>query len=178
MAVMRRELPSGTVRMREHRPTLWNHPLLTATLGALAVIVAYQLLSGTLFWARVKIDDVRYGYPRSYQLDGFVGFGESNGTPTHFVALNLHRQIVVLVTAGDDPAHTSVLKGPYLFGNDEEYSPVTLRLVDVTGDGYPDVVLNVDHQQVVWVAQPRQGLFRPLTPQERLAAAQVLGTAP
>lgn len=55
---------------------------------------------------------------------------------------------------------------------------MTLRLVDVTGDGYPDVVLNVDHQQVVWVDQPRQGLFRPLTPQERLAAAQVLGTAP
>ncbi len=178
MAVMRRELPSGTVRMRERRPTVWNHPLLSAMLGALAVIVTYQLLSGTLFWARVKLDDVRYGYPRSYQLDGFVGFGESNGTPTHFVALNLHRQIVVLVTAGDDPSHTSVLKGPYLFGTDEEYSPVTLRLVDVTGDGYPDVVLNVDNQQVVWVDQPRQGTFRPLLPGERTAAARALGTAP
>jgi len=178
MAVMRRELPSGTVRMREHRPSMWNHPLLTALLGAIAVLIAYQLLAGAMFWARVKVDDLRYGYPRSYQLDGFVGFGESNGTPTHFVALNLHRQIVVLVTSGDDPSHTITLKGPYLFGSDEEYSPVTLRLVDVNGDGYPDVVLGVDHQQVVWIDQPRQGSFRPISPQERMAATQVLGGAP
>ncbi len=181
MAVMRRELPSGTVRMDvdpyRRRDPLWGHPLLSAALAAVAVLVAYQLLSGTLFWARVKIDDLRYGYPRSYQTDGYVGFGESNGLPTHFVALNLHRQVVVLITPGDDPTHVTALKGPYLFGTNEEYAPVTLRLVDVNGDGYPDLAVSVDHQQVVWVDQPRQGVFRPLQPQEKAAAAQVLGTA-
>ncbi len=178
MAIMRRELPSGTVRMRPRREGFWAHPFSSAFLAALAVLVAYQLLSGAVFWAKLRLDDLRYGYPRSYQIDGYVGFGESNGLPTHFVALNLHRQIMIYAIAGDDPTRVLTIKGPYLYGADEEYSPVTLRLVDVNADGYPDLVLNVDRQQIVYVDQPAQRAFRPLLPQERAAAARALGSTP
>lgn len=174
MSLMRRELPSGAVRMRARRQHTGSRWLTTASLALLGLLVSYQLFSSAAFWARIKFDDLRYGYPRSYQIDGFVGYGESNGLPTHIVALNLHRQVLVLVIPGDDPAHVTTLKGPYLYGADEEYSPVTLRLVDVTGDGYPDIVLNVDNQTVVWVDQPHRARFRPLLPQEQAAATRAL----
>ncbi len=195
MAVMRREAPSGLVRAYPdgrrpdrrrsdrddergyERDSLWSRPLTTAILAALAVLVAYQLLSGVATWAHVRLDDLRYGYPRSYQVDGFVGFGESNGLPTHVVALNLHRQVEMLVIAGDDPSHVSVIKGPQLFGSADDLAPVTVRLVDVNADGYPDLVLAVASQQMVWIDEPHAGRFRPLLPQERFAASKVLGGA-
>lgn len=178
MSLMRRELPSGAVRMRARRQRLGTRLLTSAALAALAVLVLYQLISSVAFWAQVKFDDLRYGYPRSYQVDGYIGYGESNGLPTHFMALNLHRQVVVLVVPGDNPTHVTTLKGPYLYGSDQEYAPVTLRLVDVTADGYPDLVLSVNHQRMVWVDQPHHSAFRPLLPQERATAARILGPQP
>jgi hypothetical protein len=174
MALMRRELPSGTIRMKPRRPRLRGHPLSSAILATLAVFVAYQVLGSAVFWVQLRLDDLRYGYPRSYQVDGYVGFGEANGLPTHFIALNLHRQVMIYAIAGSDPTHVLIIKGPYLFGTNEEYAPVRLRLIDVTGDGYPDLVLDVDHQHMVYVDEPRLGTFRPLLPQERTAAARVL----
>lgn len=179
MAMMRREAPSGLVRLGpRRRGGILAHPLASAALAAVAVLVAYQVVSGAVSWAQLRLDDLRYGYPRSSQLEGYVGFGESNGLPTHFIALNLHRQIVVLYIAGDDPSHVSTIKGPVLFGENAEYLPVTLRLVDVNGDGYPDLVLSVGQQQLVYLDQPRLASFRPLLPRERAAVARVLGAAP
>ena len=177
MALMRRELPSGIIRMKPRRRGVRAHPLSSAILATLAVWVAYQLLCSAVFWAQLRLDDLRYGYPRSCQVDGYVGFGDANGLPTHFIALNLHRQVMIYAIAGSDPTHVLTIKGPYLFGNNQEYAPVRLRLIDVTGDGYPDLVLDVDHQHVVYIDEPRLGTFRLLLPQERAAAARVLGPA-
>ncbi len=180
MAMLRREMPSGLVRMDavpRRRQGFLTHPFATAALGVAAVIVAYQLLSGALFWVQLRLDDLRYGYPRSTQMDAYVGFGESSGLPTHFIALNLHRQIVVMYLSGDEPTRPHVLKGPYLYGPDQEYAPVTLRVVDVTGDGYPDLVVTVDHQRVVYVDVPSRAEFRPLLPAEYAAVDRILGPA-
>ena len=177
MALMRRELPSGTIRMKPRRRGLGTHPLSSAILATLAILVAYQLLGSAVFWAQLRLDDLRYGYPRSCQVDGYVGFGDANGLPTHFIALNLHRQVMIYAIAGSDPTHVLTIKGPYLFGANEQYAPVRLRLIDVTGDGYPDLILDVDRQHVVYVDEPQLGTFRPLLPQERAATARVLGPA-
>ena len=84
---------------------------------------------------------------------------------------------MIYAIAGRDPTHVLTIKGPYLFGTNEQYAPVRLRLIDVTGDGYPDLILDVDRQHVVYVDEPRRGTFRPLPPQERAAALRVLGPA-
>src|SRR5437763_924286 len=177
MALMRREVPSGMIRMKPRRRGLRSHPLSSAILATLAILVAYQLLGSAVFWAQLRLDDLRYGYPRSCQVDGYAGFGEANGLPTHFIALNQHRKVMIYAIAGSDPSHVLTIKGPYLFGDHAAYAPVRLRLLDVTGDGYPDLVLDVDHQHVVYVDEPRLGTFRPLLPQERAATARVLGPA-
>lgn len=177
MAIMRRELPSGVVRMdqpRRRRPLL-SHPLATAVIGILLVVIMYQLLSGALFWAGIKFDDFRYGYPRTTSLDGYVGFGESTGQPSHIIAINLHRQIEALVISGDDPSHVLVIKGPYLYDANGDYAPVTVRLIDVTGDGYPDLVLTVEQQRLIFVDQPQLRSFRPILPAELAQANKVLG---
>src|ERR687885_763696 len=173
MALMRRELPSGTIRMKPRRPGLRTHPMSSALLATLAVLVAYQLLSSAVFWVQLRLDDLRYGYPRSCQLDGYVGFGGTKCPPTPFITPNLPRQVMIYAIAGSDPTHVLTIKGPYLFGTNEQYAPVRLRLIDVTGDGYPDLIVDVDHQHVVYVDEPRLGTFRPLLSQERAATARV-----
>jgi hypothetical protein len=112
------------------------------------------------------------------QLEGYLGFHETNGRPSHFVAINLHRQVLVVYIPGDDPVHPTVFRGPYLSGANAQYDPVTLRLDDVNGDGYPDVVASVDGRQFVWVSVPRTGRLRQPLPGERLNVGPATAQAP
>ncbi len=179
MAMMRREVPSGLVRMGPKRRTGRLAPAVTtAGLVAVAVFVAFQLASTVALWVQIKVGDLQYGYPRSVQLEGYLGFHETTGRPSHFVAINLHRQVLVVYMPGDDPFHPTVLRGPYLTGANSQYDPVTLRLVDVNGDGYPDVVASVDGRQVAWIGDPRAGRPRAPLPGEHLALDQPSTQAP
>src|SRR5579864_8207813 len=36
----------------------------------MAVFVAYLLISTIIAWGQVKLDDLRYGYPRTFSTDG------------------------------------------------------------------------------------------------------------
>ena len=62
----------------------------------LALLALYVLLSGVLGWAQVKIDDLRYGRPRTFQLTANVGHGEESGTATQLIAMNLNRQVMII----------------------------------------------------------------------------------
>src|SRR5262245_22712505 len=137
MAMMRREVPSGLVRVHPRRSSRrWPRVVTTVGLVAIAVFVAYQLAATVTLWAQIKVNDLRFGYPRSVQREGYLGYREATGRPSHLVAMNLHRQVLVVYMPGDDPLHPTVLRGPYLTGANAQFQPVTLRLVDVTGDGY------------------------------------------
>src|SRR5579875_1684455 len=151
MAIVQRELRlpvSGDRRMthRSARKTGRAGAVVTLALGTLALWLAYSILSVGLEWARVKWDDIQYGYPRTYQTDGYIGYGEASGLPTHFIVVNAHRQVLILMIPGTNPAHVRVIPGPYLFGPDQEYSPALLQLKDLNHDGYPDLVLHVAGQ--------------------------------
>ena len=141
----------------------------TLLLAALAIYAAVSLVMGRL---HTLVDDLRYGRPRTTQLDAFVGHDEAAGHPTHLLAMNLSRQVVVVELPGGDPSKARTIAGPYLFGADEDLTPVVLSLQDVDGDGHADLLIDVRREQIVYLN--KDSTFRPPTAAE--AAQLKLGS--
>jgi hypothetical protein len=136
----------------------------TLILAAIAIYVVISLLLGK---ASVLIDDLRYGRPRTTQLNAFVGHDEAAGQPTHIIAINLNRQVMVIELPGGDASKARTLSGPYLFGADEDLTPLRLHLQDMDSDGQPDLLLDIRQEQLVYLN--RDGEFRLPTPEEQAA---------
>ena len=134
----------------------------TLLLAAIAIYIILSLLVGKV---HVLLDDLRYGRPRTMHVEAFVGHDEAAGHPSHLMAMNLDRQVVVVELPGGDPAKTRTIAGPYLFGAGEDLTPVLLTLQDVDGDGHPDLLLDVRNEQVVYLN--RDGAFRLPTLEEQ-----------
>lgn len=117
---------------------------------ALVVLIyaAFLVASGQV---TVWLNDLKYGRPRTMQLAGMVGHNEANGQPTHFVALNLNRRVVVMELPGGDATKAQVLQGPYLFGADEHLTPVQLELLDVNQDAKSDLVISVKNEEIIYI---------------------------
>jgi hypothetical protein len=160
MAIMQRELRQPLVLARR-QPRRWERTgaILPLMLIILALWLAYSVIGFAAAWARVKYDDIRYGYPRTMQMDGYIGYRESSGLPTHFVAINAHRQVLILIIPGTNPGRVAVIKGPYLFGPDQDFSAATLELRDTNHDGYPDLLLHVAGQTITYFNDPAKRTF-------------------
>ncbi|HET8629054.1 MAG TPA: VCBS repeat-containing protein [Thermomicrobiales bacterium] len=136
---------------------------MVAAIGVLTLLL-YLGITSLIGWTRVRLDDMHYGRPRTYQLDAFVGHNEANGTPTHFVALNLNRRVTIMEFPGGDVTKPQVIVGPYLFGRDEDLTVVKLSVEDVNGDGKPDLIAQVRDERLVYIND--NGAFRPITSDE------------
>jgi hypothetical protein len=159
MAVMERELRLVPAVRRTTRRWDRTGSVLSIFLVGLALYLAYMLIATLVTWGQVKLDDIRYGYPRTYQTDAFIGYNEQTGVPTHFVVVNAHRQVLIMILPGGDPGHAEVIKGPYLFGPGQEFSPATLQISDLNHDGFPDLTLQVAGQTIVYLNDPRHHTF-------------------
>jgi hypothetical protein len=133
------------------------------------VLVANSLIS----WGRIKIDDLRYGRPRTMHLTGQVGHNDTYGTPTQFVAMNLNRRVVVFEIPGGDVAKTRTLTGPYLFGAGEDLTPVRLQLAQVNADQETDLVVSVKDEEIIYINE--NGSFRLINDAERAAYEEKRG---
>jgi hypothetical protein len=133
--------------------------------GLLALLAIYVLLSSVISWGQVMVDDMRYGRPRTFHLTANVGRPEEANAPTHLIAMNLDRQIMVLEIPGGDQAQVRTLPGPYLFGAGEDLTPVTMRLSDVNADELPDLLVRVKDEEMVYLN--RDGAFQLITAEER-----------
>ncbi len=99
-------LPKSSVR--KHRIVLRAHPLLYLGVGMLSMILLWMLLSSVIGWYNTTMDNIHYGYPRTYQTDAFVGHNETTGVPSHFIAINLHGHIEIIEMPGGDAAHARI----------------------------------------------------------------------
>lgn len=133
--------------------------------GILALLALYVLLNSAFNVGRVFVDDMKYGRPRTFHLTANVGRAEEAGAPTHLVAMNLDRQVVILEIPGGDSTKIRTLPGPYLFGAGEDLTPVTMRLADMNSDSAPDLVVRVKDEEMVYIN--REGAFSLITPEER-----------
>jgi hypothetical protein len=150
--------------------------LAVALTYGLLLVLGYLLLTPAFAWGQQRLDDLRYGFPRVTQLDGFVGHGEEHGDPTHLIALNLHGQISILELPGGDTGRVQTHAGPYLVGADGRYVVPHLSLADVNGDGQADLLLQVREEIIVYMNE--SGTFRLITAAERARLASPEGRLP
>lgn len=166
MAVTSKDLGNRTIRERLHTMLLRPfNPLAYFVTFILAALAIYLLVGAVVDWGRIKLDDVRYGRPRTMHLSGITGIGEESGQPSHFIAMNLNRQVVVLILPGGDSSRVQHLPGPYLFGAGEDLTPVQLELRDVDNNGYNDLLISVREELVVYLN--KDGAFRLPDPEEQ-----------
>ena len=161
---------------RKHLSLRNAHPLLYLGIGMLGMLALWTILVGFISWYNTTMDDIHYGRPRTDQVDFYVGHNESPGNPSHFIAINLHGRIEVIEFPGGDASKARIFLGPQLFTSNSDLVVVTLRFIDVNGDHKPDMVVNFQGSQVVFIND--QGTFRPLRADERPAVEQFLQQHP
>lgn len=117
----------------------------------MGIMILGWLMIGTLGnWWQTQQDDWHYGRPRTYQVDAVVGHGDSASHPSHYIALNLNRQVLVIEIPGGDPSKARIYIGPTLMGDGQDLIPVTLTFEDKDGNGKLDLVIHIGDQEVVF----------------------------
>jgi hypothetical protein len=162
---MRPARTGGQVRSVVAAPSISFHSFAYLVTGLLALLAIYAIMGNLMTWGRGRYDDLRYGTTRTFHMDAVVGHGDGEGTPTHLIAMNLNRQVVIVEIPGGDPSKTRTLSGPYLVGAGEDKTPVLLQLEDLNRDGSKDLVVNVKNEAIIYLN--KDGQFQPITPEER-----------
>lgn len=147
--------------IKERRGVHWLFPL---GVGVLATIVLWMFGVSVVAWGNQRYNDFRYGIPRTYQTDAYVGHNESPGHPSHFIAVNLNRQAIVVEFMGGDPSKSVNYVAPvYIDGDGGNLAPVTVEFRDVTGNHKLDMIIHIhlptQDQPVVFINDG--GRFRP-----------------
>jgi hypothetical protein len=141
----------------------WSTTFGIAMLFTLAcVIIGSHIVS----WWQIHQDDATYGRPRTFQIDQVVGHNDSSSNPSHFIAINLKRHIIVIELPGGDPTKARIYPITTLFGDGQDLTPVTLTFQDVTGHGQLDMLIHIQDQKLVMINE--NGTFRPLKAGEHI----------
>jgi len=131
--------PKKTRVMRERRfdrATL----VIWLCLALIVMIVGWWLLSWVANWWQGVQDNLKYGTPRTFQADQYMGLGDSPAHPDHFIALNLHGVIEVVQINPSDSKQDAVY---VLTSVDNESVPASLSFRDVNGNGKMDVLVTI-----------------------------------
>ncbi|HVU67330.1 MAG TPA: hypothetical protein VHD63_09380 [Ktedonobacteraceae bacterium] len=125
---------------RERRGIHW---LLYVGLGMLIALGLWVLGMNALSWGTNEYNTLVYGNPRTFQTDAVVGHNDSSTNPSHFMAINLHGQIIIVEFPGGNPSKAIDYAGPDLIAPGEDQIPVTLTFEDLNHDGKLDMVVHV-----------------------------------
>ncbi len=129
-----------TEDLPDQRPRRGLHPLVyigISMLIAVIFITAYIYIPPA--WQR-HVDDVTYGYPRTFQTDANVG----HGGVSHFIVLNLHGTIEVIEVPPNPTRNQPRLYLITQFGNPgADLLPATVSFTDLNSDGKPDMQVTV-----------------------------------
>ena len=135
------------------------HWLVFAGVAMLIMIVGWVAFNALGNWWQTTQDDWRYGRPRTFQTDAVVGHHDSAANPSHFIAMNFNRHVIVVEMPGGDASKAKIFNGPVLIGPGQDLAPVTLTFQDVNGDGLLDMIINVQDAHFVFLNQ--NGTFQP-----------------
>lgn len=166
--VPQQQLPNRTTEpkaKRAQQPRRHVHWLVPVGLTMIVVLVVFVGGSLAVTWWHTYQDDVQFGRPRTTQYDVRVGYGDDH-TPSHFLAVNLNKQIEIIELPGGDATQARVYIGPTLVGDGEDLTPVTLEFRDVNRDGKPDMILHIKDSRTVFLNE--NGHFRLAKPSDTI----------
>lgn len=143
------------------RRRLRFHWLLFVGIAMFIMILGWIAFNALSNWWQITQDDWHYGRPRTYQVDMVVGHNDSAANPTHFIAENLNRHIIIIEIPGGDTSKAKIYSGPSLIGPGQDLTPVTLTFKDVNGDGKLDMIVNVQDARFVFLNQNGQFVAAP-----------------
>ncbi len=148
------------------------HWLLPVGIGMIAMLILWEVGTFFLSWGMARYDDLVYGNPRTFQTDAVVGHGgDSPAHPSHFIAVNLNRQAIVVEFPAGNPAGAQSYVVPYyILGQGGDLTPITLEFRDVTGDQKLDMIIHIhlQTQDQTFVFVNTGTKFRSPTPQDNI----------
>ena len=125
------------------------HWLLYVGVGMIAALALWVTASTLLAWGTEKYNDLIYGNPRIYQTAYVVGHNrDSQAHPSHFVALNLHGQVIIVEFPAGDPTKSIDYVGPALIAVGDEKIPILLSFSDVNHDNKVDMIVHIQDKVV------------------------------
>ena len=148
------------------------HPLFWLGISALLLLLLWWAISQALVWGTNELNTLRYGYPRTFQVDAVVGQNDDAQHPSHFIALNLHGTVTIIDFPGGDASKARDCVLTSVVGSDSDLDPVTLKFVDVSHNGKPDMLINIGNVEALLVND--QGTFRSPSPAEQQQILQQL----
>jgi hypothetical protein len=147
------------------------HWLLPLGVGMLAMLALWLIGSTCLAWGIQRYNDVIYGNPRTFHTDAVVGHGDSPEHPSHFIAVNLNRQAIVIEFKAGDPAKSVSYVAPvYIAGEGGDLAPVTVEFKDVNDDKRTDMIIHIhlpSQDQLSVFINDGKG-FRPVTSNDKI----------
>ena len=138
--------PQKTTTLKKGSSPLHRTSIVFGMMVAIVAVLLGQLLIG---WFMATWDDIHYGYPRTFQIDAFVGH-EMSHTPSHFIALNLSGRIEIIELQGGDPSKTKMYLGPIITSPGADLVPVTLQFVDPHHTHHPDMLILFHDTHIVF----------------------------
>ena len=141
---MRREEEVYTEAIQETRSRRHFRPqwLIFIGIAILLMIAGWMALNDLGSWWQAHQDDTTYGNPRTFQIDAVVGHRDSDSNPSHFIALNLKGDIVVIEIPGGNAKKMISYAITTLPGN-QGNPPVRLVFQDFDHDGKLDLLVQI-----------------------------------
>ena len=127
------------------------HPLFLMGVGLCLALGLWVGISQAINWGTNEINTLKYGYPRTFQMDAVLGHNDLAAHPSHLTAINLHGQILIIEIPGGDATHSRIYVGPQLLGANSDLIPITLQLIDPGHTGKPDLVIDAAGLQSILV---------------------------
>jgi len=124
------------------KPKVQLHWLVFVGVGLLLMLAGYMAFSDLGTWWQTHQDDATYGNPRTFQTDAVVGHGDSNSNPSHFIAINLKGDIIVIEIPGGNAKKAISYAITTLPGN-QGNPPVRLVFQDFDHDGKIDMLVQI-----------------------------------
>jgi hypothetical protein len=116
------------------------HWMLLAGTVMCIMVLGWMALSALGGWWQTKQDDWKYGNPRTFQIDQFVGHADSPDHPNHFIAINLKGIIEVV------EINTQMPKDDHIYAittASDSFTPVSIAFADTNHDGKVDMLVTI-----------------------------------